>query len=152
MKLKKKYKDLNETLLYLKKQAREGISYCYDITEGINSPEELFNYLKMITIYRSDPPGTELLQTPQTLFENNSHGESGAGDCDDFAILSLACLYCLDSRLRLFVTLAGNTNVSPSHVYVSLIKGGTLYSFDLTTATFNTERKYKFTQFLECKL
>ena len=151
MKKKYPYKNLSDTLLRLKDQVIESIPFCYQLTSGINSPEQLYENLKFITSYKSDPKNVELIQTAETLINNNWHGVSGQGDCDCLTVLSLACLYCINEN-NLFLILAGNSIYAPTHVYSGFIKNGSFFDFDLTNDTFNKTRKYKFNQFLKFKI
>lgn len=151
MKKKYIYKNLADTLIQLKNQAIESIPYCYELTSEIDTPEQLFEYLKSITQFHRDPPGIELLQTAKTLFENNYHGIPGAGDCDCFTVLSLASLYSI-GKTNLFTIVAGQSEKSPSHIYAGFFENGTFYDFDLTTDYFNLSRPYKYRKILKTKL
>lgn len=44
-----------------------------------NNPNDLFFWLKPFLNYQLDPNGTELLQSFQTLINNNYYGQSGRG-------------------------------------------------------------------------
>ena len=149
MKKKYAYKNLTDTVIQLQNQAIESIPYCQEITDGISDPESLFNYLKTITTYKNDPPGIELIHTPESLFEKNFHGDPGAGDCDDFTALSISCLHCIG--IKPYIVLAGNQKDHPTHVYAGFLRGR-FYDFDLTQTFYDTERKYKFRQFLKTRL
>lgn len=150
MKKKYRYKSLTDTIIQIKNQAVESIPFCYEITEGISSPEQLFYFLKTLVTYKNDPPGIELVHTVESLFEKNFHGEPGSGDCDDFTVLSLACLYTLG--ITPFIVLSGNQKDHPTHIYVTFLKDGNYFVFDLTQTYFNQERKYKFNQILKTYL
>jgi len=150
MKFKKKYKSLADTLKALQIQARESIPVCYEITDGIKDPEDLFYYLKSITTYKNDPAGIELIHSVHSLFEDNYHGIPGAGDCDCFTVLSLACLHCV--TITPYVVLAGNQKSNPTHIYSSGIWRKKYFTFDLTQKFFNSEREYKFRQILDTNL
>lgn len=151
MKRKQKYISLVHTLKNLRLQAIESIPYCYQLTDGLNNPQDLFNYLKSITSYEPDPPGIELIHTAKSLFEKNYHGISGAGDCDDLTVLSFASLYCLGIKKQ-YITLSGNQENVPTHIFISFIESGNLINFDLTQTFYNVTRKYNFCQYLPIKI
>jgi len=150
MKFKKKYKSLADTLIYLQKQARESIPDAYALTDGINNPQDLFYYLKTLVTYKSDPPGIELIHSVNSLFEDNYHKIPGAGDCDCFSVLSLACLHCIN--IQPYVVLAGNQKSNPTHIYSSGLWRKKYFTFDLTQKFFDSEREYKFRQILDTNL
>ncbi len=150
MKYKIKYRSLEQTLKALQNQARESIPYSYELTDGIRNPEDLFYYLKTLVTYKSDPPGIELIHSVPSLFEDNFHKVPGAGDCDCFTVLSLACLHCL--TVQPYVVLAGNQKEHPTHIYTSGLWKKKYFTFDLTQNWFNQERQYKFRQILDTNL
>jgi len=138
------YKTLEDVLFQIGKISRKGVSYmARKVPAFVTSAEQLFYYLSSITDYRDDPPNTELLQSPQSLFEKNYWGVPGTGDCDCFSIMSISALVALGySPNRLEIVLAGNTRNTPKHIYLK-VDGK---PFDLTNAFFNYERNYPYLQ------
>jgi len=108
------------------------------IPNYIHTPEDLFIFLKYKTSYMKDPKEFELLQSMQSLFEDNYHGVPGMGDCDCLTITGAASLYAIGSPYNLI--LAGNKS-SPSHIFLK-ISGSNEY-FDLTRNNFNELPRYK---------
>jgi len=138
------YKSLEDVLYQIVTIARKGVSYMgKKIPSYIRNEEQLFYYLSSITSYRDDPPNTELLQSPQSLFKNNYWGLPGTGDCDCFTILLIASLLSMGaSRHSIEIVLAGNTRNTPKHIYITY--NGT--PMDLTNTYFNYERDYPYLQ------
>jgi hypothetical protein len=127
----------------IKAQALEGVGYMKRKLPGQMDREELFDYLKNNITYKHDPRGIELVHTPKSFFEDNYHGESGAGDCDDFTTVGIAALKAQgvpDSKINIVLT--GRTRVVPRHIYLS-VDGQT---FDLTNDRIGEERKYPYKQ------
>lgn len=138
------YRDINQTLQALREQVIESYPYTLDRFRA-NNPEELFWLLKSNVTYQLDPPGVELLQTAETLFEDNWHGTPGAGDCDCFTILCLAA--CMTNNFYPNkIVLAGRTKKAPSHIYSRTFHDGKWYTMDLTQPVINSERYYPFVQ------
>jgi hypothetical protein len=137
------YENLTHTLQCIKLQVIDSLPYVEDfIPSDIETPKQLFKYLKPQLTFKSDPRGVEYLQTMQTLFRNN-----GFGDCDCFTITALTALYWLNIE-PIYVALTGNNKYAPSHIYVEVYdeyRGG-ITPFDLTNAVYGMERKYKFKQ------
>jgi hypothetical protein len=125
-------------------QALEGVSYMKrKIPAYIEKPQDLFYYLKDNTTYKHDPKGIELIHTPQSFFEDNYHGKSGAGDCDDFTATGIAGLKAIGvPEAKIKVVLTGRNNKVPRHIYLNV--DGT--PFDLTNDIFGEERTYPFKQ------
>lgn len=141
------YKDINQVMPWLYRQIRESIPYCKKHFTGFNSPDELFRYLKSMTRFKYDPDDMELLQTAETLFENNWHGQPGLGDCDCFTILAVACLWV--NNFTPYIILAGNGKRQPSHIYAGVLGANNrVDSFDLTEPFFGSRREYKYYQLL----
>jgi transglutaminase-like putative cysteine protease len=138
------YKSLEDVLFQIVKIARQGVSYMEKkIPASISTPEQLFYYLSTITDYRDDPPNTELLQSPQSIFENNYWGNPGTGDCDCFTILFISGLLALGvPRSSIEIVLAGNTRNVPKHIY-SKVNG---VPYDLTNGYSGYERDYAYLQ------
>lgn len=144
---KESYKDINTTLYWLVEQAKAGIDYCKRQFPAFSSPIEMFYYLKPRVTFHKDPPGTELIQSPGTMFENNYHGVPGAGDCDCFVTLLLACAWA-NGWPGSKIVLTGNRKRSPSHIYVIQEWNGEQIILDLTEPSPNSERQYKYKQVL----
>jgi len=143
MKLKIKYRDIDHTMEKLILQVNESIPYMRKkIPQGIDTPEDLFNFLKPQLTFTPDPPETELLQTSQTLFENNPHGFGGFGDCDCFSITGIASLYVLQIPTK--IVLAGRGVFQPVHIYLRVFHRNKWIPFDLTQPDYNSERHYPF--------
>ena len=138
------YKSLEDVLFQIVKIARQGVSYMEKkIPASISTPEQLFYYLSTITDYRDDPPNTELLQSPQSIFENNYWGNPGTGDCDCFTILFISGLLALGvPRNSIEIVLAGNTRNVPKHIYAK-VNG---IPYDLTNGYSGYERDYAYLQ------
>jgi hypothetical protein len=138
------YITLEDVLFQIVKIAREGVRYMErKIPSYITTPEQLFYYLSSITSYRDDPPNTELLQSPRSIFEANYWGSPGIGDCDCFTILLISSLLALGySRNDIEIVLAGRSASIPKHIYLKL-NGIPL---DLTNAFYNYERDYPYLQ------
>jgi hypothetical protein len=144
--LKKKYKDLNETLRYLKVQVQESIPFaCAVIPSWVATPDDLFDWLKGKVKYKSDPKGIELLQTMQTMFRGKYWGVPGRGDCDCFTITTLACAICLGWD-DIYIGLVGRSRSHPVHIYTIVHWEGERLVFDLTNKRLGQERSYPFIQ------
>jgi hypothetical protein len=143
------YKSLTDVLFQIVKIAREGVPYMErKIPSYISTPQQLFYYLSSITSYRDDPPNTELLQKPESLFENNYWGSPGIGDCDCFTILLISSLLALGFRRdQLEIVLAGRSKTIPKHIYITC--NGV--PMDLTNAYYNYERDYRYLQHIPLK-
>jgi hypothetical protein len=145
------YKSLKHTLLQLKKQVEDSLPHVGKyVPSDIETPEELFYFLRENVKYKKDPKGIELLQTVQTLMsKNNYHGKPGAGDCDCFTILVLASNIHLDFGPQQ-VALVGKSKISPSHIY-SLVydeEKNKMCAMDLTNPYYCMERSYPYKQTL----
>jgi len=138
------YKSLEDVLFQIVKTARKGSNYmARKIPSYIGDAEQLFYYLSSITTYRDDPPNTELLQSPKSLFENNYWGLPGTGDCDCFTILLISSLLGMGaSRDDIAIVLAGDTRKTPKHIYITYQN----IPMDLTNTYFNYERNYGYLQ------
>lgn len=128
----------------LKNQSLEGVNFMKkQIPASIETPKDLFYYLKNRVTYKHDPKGIELIHTPQTLFNDNYHGKPGAGDCDDFTMLSIAALKAMATpEAKIKVVLTGRSKNVPKHIYLSVNNT----PFDLTNDEFGEERNYPFKQ------
>lgn len=140
------YKNLTHTLKCLRIQVIDSLPYISRyIPHTIQTPEELFYFLKDNVVYKKDPKGVELLQTVQTLMKRGGHG-----DCDCFTILTLAaCRYLNFSPVA--VRIVGNQKSGPSHIY-SLVwdeQRQSMCAMDLTNPKYCMERSYKYKQTLD---
>jgi len=143
-KRKEKYRGINQTMLAIREQILDSYDYCANNFVA-NSPESLFKLIKANVIYKNDPPGVELLQTSETLFENNFHGVRGAGDCDCFTITAIAALM-VNGFTENEIILAGKSKRQPSHIYCRTFWNNRWYILDLTEPFFNKERNYPYKQ------
>lgn len=140
------YKDLNDTLRKIKLQVIDSIAFADRIVPDIQTPRELFDWLKPQLKYKDDPKGVEYLQTMQTLFKNG-----GQGDCDCFVITTLACMIVLGWQ-DIFVDLVGYDKRAPVHIYSEINWNGQRVILDFTNSSYNHERtkgvrgKYKYRQ------
>jgi len=146
--LKQPYTDINEVLYWLVEQAKAGIPYCKDTFPKFDDPVQVYEYFKHRVTFVQDPGGIELLQHPYTLFENNFHGRSGAGDCDCFVILLLSVLWA-NSINNNYILLYGNSKRNPSHISLACDFEGQMMYLDLTESRFDTERIYKYRQMVK---
>jgi len=141
------YTDINATMRGIRQQVIDSLEFCVNEMPRFDDPEQMFKALKNMTVYKNDPPGTELLQSVPTLFKNNYWGISGAGDCDCFSILVLA-MCVAHGWNKQEIILAGRSKLMPVHIWTVVYVDGKRYSMDLTNAYCNVERNYKFIQVL----
>jgi len=141
------YTDINATMRGIRQQVIDSLEFCVNEMPRFDDPEQMFKALKNMTVYKNDPPGTELLQSVPTLFKNNYWGISGAGDCDCFSILVLA-MCVAHGWNKQEIILAGRSKLMPVHIWTVVYVDGKRYSMDLTNAYCNIERNYKFIQVL----
>jgi len=138
--LKKKYKDLNETLHYLKLQVIESVPFaCAVIPKNVRTPEQLYNWLLPYLKYKNDPKSSELLQTFQTMMCGKFWGKPGAGDCDCFTIATLASAVCLGWK-NVYIALVGRQRSHPVHIYTVVYQNGKRVVLDFTNKKFDKER------------
>lgn len=133
------YKNINDTLKHMKIQIIDSLPFACKTVPEMDSPEELFDYLKERVRYKNDPKGVELLQTMQTLMLGKFWGTPGYGDCDCFVITTLACMICQGWN-NLFICLVARESKSPVHIYTVIYWNGQRQVFDLTNRNFNHER------------
>lgn len=115
------------------------------LPQVLEGPAELFWILKNNTVYVSDPPGVELLQSMPSLFEDNYWGIPGAGDCDCFTIATIAS--CAVRNIPARMVLVGN-GAQPSHVYCEVKDNGTWVPFDLVAPRYGITKDYNRKQLL----
>ncbi len=148
----RKYKDIRDTLIFMKLQIVESIPYAEQtIPNWVNTPRDLWDWLKPKFVYYSDPPGTELLQTMQTLFEGTRNGTPGAGDCDCFVITVTSCLNVLG--LDNDIVLAGRKKSAPVHIYNKVYDNkGNEIVLDFTEPLAGMERFYPYKQYVNANI
>lgn len=139
------YKNINETLFWLLEQAKTGVPYCKKAFPSFSDPQQMFDYLNGRVVYHNDPPGVELIQSPGTMFEKNYFGIPGAGDCDCFTTLLLACCWANGFKEN-YICLYGRSKKYPSHISLMTVFDGRPYYLDLTEKKFNRERNYPYKQ------
>ena len=144
--LKIPYQDINETLKGLHIQVCDSLDYCAQNFEYKNPRQMYYDLLPKI-IYKNDPPGTELIQSVPTLFENNYWGTSGMGDCDCFSVLTLAIGSVNKWKQR--IVLCGREYSAPVHIFTQVFWNGAWRTVDLTARLYDTHRKYPLYQYLE---
>lgn len=127
---------------HFKNQVRDSLPYAAkDYPNGsITSARQLFQELRPRVIYVNDPAGLELFQSYQTLFYNNWHGRSGAGDCDCFTLATAAVATV--NELPFQIVLAGRSKTAPVHIYAEV--NGVIV--DLTRNKVNDARHYPILQ------
>lgn len=143
------YQSLEHTLKALKVQVADSLDFASNfIPSDIQSPGELFDYLKPYLHYRNDPKKVELLQSFQTLMNRG-----GKGDCDCFTIAGLASCVVCDFK-PLYVALAGNSIFLPTHIYLEAydLEDRKICALDFTNQEYDFERPYKFKQRLLFRL
>ena len=146
-----KYPGLQNSLYHFKIQVLQSIDYMNKVLpDSVQTPENIYNWLKLRTTYVHDGDN-EIFQTAQTLFENNIHGLSGAGDCDCFSIAALAALSSRGYK-NIGIVLVGRTPKNAVHIYVYCKTEGKTQILDLTNKNFNFERYYPFKQFIPFKV
>lgn len=146
------YRDLNHALKLMRNQIIEGIPYAQEHCPTLNSPEKVFNWLKIRTVYEHDPKNIELFQTLPTLLENNFHGQTGKGDCDCFTISALTLLLA-NGFHNSGIVLVGRSPFNPVHIYAYTIdKNNKTIYLDLTNKVFNYERNYPYKQHIKFNL
>jgi len=143
--IKKKYVDINDTLKHIKIQIIDSIDFALNCTPPMQTPEQIFNFLKKRIIYKSDPRGVELLQSLPTLLENNYHNKPGAGDCDCFTIATVALLIA-NNFDNINIVLVGRSRTMPVHIYTVIYKDNKRIVLDLTNKRINQERPYPYIQ------
>ena len=147
------YPGLNESLRHWRRQVIDSLPYVAREFPRFNSLKDIFDYCKKDFKYVNEPPLEELFQTVPTMLENNVHGISGAGDCDDGSILVTAPM--LLSGFDCGIVLAGRTKDKATHIYTYGVEDGQRKILDLTTNKFNKEGgsgDYKYRQYIPFKI
>lgn len=149
--LKRKYKDINDTLRAIKTQIIDGIDFAVEKCPQFNDPEQLYYWLLDHFKYKNDPDGVELLQTLPTLItKKNFHGVPGAGDCD-CATIALITLMIAQDWDNINIVLAGRSQKCPVHIWCEIKWQGDWQTLDLTNKRFNKDRYYPLTQRIPVK-
>lgn len=148
MKLKRKYKDLNDTLRAFKIQVKDSLDFADQYLPNRNlTPAEIYKILKKDFVYVSDPPGVELIQSMGTMFSYlNPHNVYGAGDCDCASVAASACL--LVCGYPVDIVLTGRNDFQAVHIYCRTGYTVPAIPFDLTENQYNKERYYPYRQYL----
>jgi len=142
---KKKYKDLNDTLFWLCRQAKESIDYCSFRWGSNNTIDTIWTIGKQNLIYKNDKKGIEQIQSVGTLMENNIHSIQGAGDCDCFTVFTIAMLLANNyKKENIYIYLQGRNKKSPSHVLTMFTKNNKNIYIDFTEPHLNMKRSYKY--------
>jgi hypothetical protein len=108
---------------------KNGLSGLPNMRNNDAVADAIYDYIIRHDTYAHDPTGIERLQTPDATMQ------SGAGDCDDMAILSASLLesVVVPSRIRLIGKRPGRY----SHIYIQYQdSGGRWKSFDPTLALY----------------
>lgn len=150
--LKKRYKDINDTLQHIRLQIEESKPFARQFMPRCKNPNDLFFKLKPYLKYKHDPRGTELLQSLPTLIKKNYYGVSGSGDCDCFTIAAVAC--CLIQNwpgAKVWIKLAGRRKDYPVHIWSGVTYKGKEYPIDFTNRIPGIERPYPYVQKLAVK-
>jgi len=143
------YQSLPHTLKALKVQVLDSLAFARDfVPEDLQTPHQIFKWLKPQLTFQNDPKNVEFLQSFQTLMKNG-----GRGDCDCFTIAGLSS--CLVNDINpLWVALAGDSHLVPTHIYFEVYDRSKdkICAFDLTNRIYNFQRPYKFKQRLLFRL
>jgi hypothetical protein len=142
--IKKKYKDINDTLRHIKIQIVDGTDYALSKCPAFKDPEELFYWLKNKTRYKSDPKNVELLQTLPTLLNGEFWGYPG-GDCDCLTISTITLMIAQNWK-NISIVLVGRDKSNPVHIYTIIKWKGQRKVLDLTNKDYNKERTYPYIQ------
>jgi len=148
MELRKKYKNIADTMKLMYRQINESLPYAVQWLPGGITPADsqyLYELLKANIKFKHDPKETELLQSMETMLTGKYWGYS-AGDCDCMVITASAC--CLVIGIPCKIILAGRSWAQPVHIYNIVKDRGRWVPFDLTNDFFGEERKYKCTQII----
>lgn len=139
------YPGLKKTLKYLLDQSIISVNYCSDRWGQNNSIRDIWHIGKTNLIYMNDAEQIEQIQSVGTLFENNIHNVSGAGDCDCFSVFCIAMLLAsgYDTK-NIFIILQGNKTGAPSHILIAYKENEQTTYLDFTQQHFNTIRSYKY--------
>lgn len=146
MKAKFDNADLPLTIQGIRKQIQDSIPFAKTFVPKFGNPKDIFYFLKRNTTYKNDPPGIELLQSMQTLFENNYYGKPGYGDCDCFTIAYTAA--CLSQDIPVCIVLAGRKKNQFVHIFNYVEFMGSWVPADLTQPIFDNERHYPYKKYL----
>ena len=152
-----KYRNLDYALRKLRTQIIEGLPYAVENCPQFTSPEQIFNWLRLHTVYKKDPKNVELFQCLPTLLDGSRTGTPGAGDCDCFTI-ALLTLLTANGFHNLNgddcgIILAGRNRFVPVHIYAYAVIDGEKKILDLTNQYFDYERPgYSYKQEIPFKI
>jgi len=135
----------------MKGQIVESGAYGLSEVKPLDTPEAVFNWLKLRTTYKHDPKNIELFQTLETLLDNNFHGVPGAGDCDCFTIAALGLLIA-NGMDNCGIVLAGRSPLYPVHIWAYCDYKGKRFNLDLTNRYFDQTRPYPYLQYIPLRL
>ena len=145
MKAKYNQADIPLTMQGIRKQIQDSIPFAKTFVPAFGNPKDIFYFLKRNTTYKNDPPGIELLQSMQTLFNDNYYGKPGYGDCDCFTIAYTAS--CIAQNIPVCIVLAGRKKNHPVHIYNMVQFMGAWVPADLTEQIFDHERHYPYKKY-----
>jgi hypothetical protein len=143
-----KYKDINQVMKAIELQIIDSLQFAADFMPKCKDPKELYYILDSNLTYINDPAGIELIQSFKTLIDDNYHGISGGGDCDCFVVACTASMIAQGWK-NIYIVLAGNSTEAPSHIYNAIYWNNKKIILDLTENIYNSERNYKFVQYLK---
>jgi hypothetical protein len=142
-----KYTDINRTLQMLMIQVDDSLIFAASfIPINLQTPYDVFEWLKSITSYKNDPPNTELLQSFPSMMNTNYHNIRGAGDCDCFSIAAISCLFLL--KIPCAIVLSGRSKRQPVHIYLMVKDGQRWKPFDLTLPLYARRKFYPYFQII----
>lgn len=129
-------------LIELQSSAPENLAFAKKYFGNLNSGLAIWNEVKPLVKFKSDPKGIDTIQGISTLFNANKniHGVRGLGDCDCFtsALASIAIV----NNIPYQYVIQGTDK--PSHIAIKI--AGKIV--DLTNPTFNYLRDYNFTKYI----
>lgn len=146
-KYKLKISDVGQTvnaLLWLAQQP-ENITAVYELAFIYKQygAKILFEVIKKLITYKSDPKGIEYIQGAKSLLTTK------LGDCDCFVSLVSSIMFATTNPFK--IVLFGKGNETPSHISIQIPQqpGSDIYiNFDLTAPEYNTLRNYRYWQLL----
>jgi len=145
--LKKPYKDINETLQYMRVQIADGLQFARESCPQFDNVAELFYWLNPRLIYKHDPQGVELLQSLPTLLTSaNYWGRAGMGDCDCYTIAFLTLYNTSNIGGEAWIKLASRNKRYPVHIWAGVDIDAEEIACDFTQRRYNNEREYPYIQ------
>jgi hypothetical protein len=135
----------------MREQILDGLHWCYNNLPKFDSPKEMWDWFKLRTKFKSDPKGTELLQTLPSMMNGDYWGETGLGDCDCFSIALATAMSC--EGWENYITIVSRTKKAPIHIFNEVEWEGERFVMDLTNPYFNMERNnYRYYQTIPVNL